>query len=563
MNIFAFIKGQVPILDVVNEYVQLKRAGEYYKGTCPFHHERTASFTVSPHKGIFYCFGCHATGDVIAFITQQEHYSPLQAAQFLIDRFGLTVPDSVSFEHTDPDARKGYTDLCELVTQWARENFKNSARAQEYCTARGLSSNTVQLFGIGYFPSGNTALKSLVQYVQTRGHLVAELLHAHIIDEGKHGLYSSFEERLLFPIKDHLGRVCGFGGRVFKEADDRVKYYNSKENEFFNKGSLLFGLDLAKKTMHEQETVFLVEGYTDCMAMAQHGYANTVATLGTACTVEHLRQLARHVHTVYVLYDGDAAGQKAMLRLADLCWQVTIELRIVQLPIGEDPASFLHAGNILQPLIQQATDIFSFYVYNLENSFAQLPISHKIKSLHKLLGVVARINDPLKQDLIIQQCAQATGLSVSILKRELQGVRITQVQDIPVADDPLSKISLLEKKIVSAILAEPTLLKDEERWHVIRQMDPRLRTILERIRAGQQCTEDEQQLMHQIMISQDEGIQHNVEQLWTQFQKNQWKAIVQDIKHKIAQAEQEHDAEQVKKLLASFQELKKKSVARE
>ena len=170
---------------------------------------------------------------------------------------------------------------------------------------------------------------------------------AGILSESKNALYSPFEDRIMFPITDNLGRFCGFGGRTFMPQDERPKYYNSKENNFFTKGSLIFGLNVAKRDIQHKEIVFVVEGYMDCIAMAQHGYTNTVATLGTACTLEHLKQLSRYASYVYVLYDGDAAGQSAILRLTELCWNVNMDLKVIRLPRQEDPASFLAKGKAL------------------------------------------------------------------------------------------------------------------------------------------------------------------------------------------------------------------------
>src|SRR5579859_5964285 len=344
MNLFSFVKSQVFILDVINEYVTVKKAGIYYKGTCPFHSEKTASFTVSPHKEIFYCFGCHATGDVIAFIAQIEHCSQKEAADHLIDRHGIEVPAHISIEREtsqEHNQKKRYFELCDLAAEWAHKNLETNPQALSYFTNRGFTKQTLQLFNVGYFAGGQNGIKNLINFVGQHQFLIDDLLEAHILVQGKQVRYSPFEERLLFPIKDNLGRSCGFGGRIFKEGDERAKYYNSHENQFFTKGSLFFGLHMAKQSIQERASAFIVEGYTDCMAMVQHGYSNTIATLGTACTLEHLKILSRYVHTVHVIYDGDQAGQKAMLRLAELCWEVNLELKVVCLPDKEDPASLL------------------------------------------------------------------------------------------------------------------------------------------------------------------------------------------------------------------------------
>src|SRR5579872_61857 len=356
MNIFSFIKSRVTIWDVVNEYTTLKRAGSYWKSQCPFHHEKTASFTVSPDKEIFYCFGCHTGGDAISFIAQIENCSQLEAAHFLADRYNIDLPKNIEVSEGNAEQKKHYFDVCHLVAQWCHLQLKKNPSATAYLTERGISAQQIDDFMIGYFPTGLSAINAFVHDLKRSNILVDDLIHATILAQGKTVLYSPFEDRIIFPIKDHLGRFCAFGGRIFKPQDTRAKYYNSRENEYFTKGSLLFGLDLAKKSIQKEGFVFLVEGYTDCITMVQHGYQNTVATLGTACTIAHLKLLSRYTPYVYLLYDSDKAGQQAILRLTQLCWQASMELKVVQLPTGQDPASFLAAGNDLAPRIQSAQD---------------------------------------------------------------------------------------------------------------------------------------------------------------------------------------------------------------
>src|SRR5579871_5907950 len=342
MNIFSFIKERVAILDVVNEYVTLKRAGGYHKGTCPFHHEKTASFTVSPDKHIFYCFGCHLSGDVISFIARIENCSQKDAAQLLAEKYSLELPHNFSFEATEKETehKNHYFLICKAVATWCHQQLLKNNVAQAYFQRREFTPEMFAYFDIGYFPSGNVAINDLLYAMKRQSILAQDLLDAAILAEGRTTFYSPFEDRLIFPIKDTLGRYCGFGGRTFKEHDTRPKYYNSRENDYFIKGSLLFNLDKAKKSIQESGKIFLVEGYTDCMAMTQHGIPNTVATLGTACTLEHLKQLARYAEHIFIVYDSDHAGKSAILRLAELSWQVNLEVKVITLPDGEDPASF-------------------------------------------------------------------------------------------------------------------------------------------------------------------------------------------------------------------------------
>ena len=249
--------------------------------------------------------------------------------------------------------------------------------------------------------------------------LVDDLLENHILARGKNILFSPFEERIIFPITDHLGRYCGFGGRIFKPNDSRPKYYNSHENDHFAKGHLLFGLDKAKKEIQKSGSAFLVEGYTDCIAMAEHGFANTVATLGTACTVDHLNALSRYAQQIYVLYDGDNAGQQAILRIGQLCWQASIDLKVICLPPAEDPASFLGKNLALEPLIQNAKDIFAFFIETIGTDFARKPLSEKLELTRRILEMIQKLDDPLKQDILLKNACTQLTIPFDSLKKEL------------------------------------------------------------------------------------------------------------------------------------------------
>ncbi len=271
MDIFSFIKSNVNILDVTKQYANLKKTGLYWKGHCPFHHEKTASFTVSPHRDIFYCFGCSSGGDVITFMSKVEQCSAIDAVKLLADRYNIDLPEDSHIPSIgSADEKDRYFQLCALVNKWCCEQLQKSPLAKEYLDSRTITHESITYFGIGFFPSGLSSVQSLIRYAQKNNVLADDLLKANILGQAKRVLYSPFEGRIIFPIKDHLGRFCGFGGRVFKPEDNRAKYYNSKENTYFTKGQLLFGFDLAKQSIQKSESVFLVEGYTDCIAMYQH-----------------------------------------------------------------------------------------------------------------------------------------------------------------------------------------------------------------------------------------------------------------------------------------------------
>jgi len=427
MSIFNVVKSKLSILDVVQEYVQLKRAGGYWKGSCPFHQETDASFTVSPDKQIYYCFGCHSGGDLIAFIAKAENLTQIESVHHLVDRYAIDIPDDVAndFKRTrghNSEKKEQFFRTCEMVARWCHEQLTAHRHTRMYLENRNVQPAEWDRFLIGYFPGGTSALNRFLKDAARENVLLKDLMNAGIVSQGRNSIYSAFEERIIFPIRDSLGRCCGFGGRVFGEHDERAKYYNSRESEWFAKGTLLFGLTLAKKEMQQAKAAFLVEGYTDCVAMVQFGYKNTVATLGTACTVDHLKTLSRLINVLYVLYDGDAAGQKAILRLTKLCWQASLDLQIVTLPVKDDPASFLEKGGDLRARIEASSDIFSFFVQSLGGQFWGKTLSEKMELSEKIIEVIAKVGQSgsqasqFKQDLLLQQAAVATQIPFGSLK---------------------------------------------------------------------------------------------------------------------------------------------------
>lgn len=574
MSLFSFIKSNISIADVVNEYVTLKKTGIYLKGSCPFHSEKTASFTVSPHREIFYCFGCQAGGDVISFISKVENCSQLEAAQHLADRYNLDIPEefnapSAKQAHTNADEKKRYFELCKAVANWCAQNLAKSLAAKKYLADRGFGDASATRYKIGYFPGGPGSVKNFIHALSQKSFLASDLLDAHILSEGRSIMYSPFEERIIFPIKDHLGRYCGFGGRIYRPHDERAKYYNSRENAYFTKGAILFGLDQAKKEIQEKGFVVLVEGYTDCIAMAQQGILNCVATLGTACTDEHLKILGRYARELYVLYDGDNAGQKAILRLTEIAWNANLELKVVCLPADQDPASFCRNGGDIHELIRNAQDIFRFMIDVIGKDFAAKTLNEKLQITGKLISIINNIDDPIKRDLLLSQAA----IALDIPRESLAG----QISYKPAPQNPgLKNVqhlehSPLERTLFGAIMMDFTMLEKANADFLIDYFAPPLKAILGKLKVSHQenknlefpeffdeLNDQDKQLVNRILMSAPDNHQAGTfDLLIKEFHKKHWKTIVSNVKEKISAAQKAGDTKQVQQLLAEFQELKK------
>ena len=421
MNLFDVLKEKINITDIISKYLTLKRAGSYLKGRCPFHSEKTASFTVSPDKGIFYCFGCHIGGDAIAFIAKIESCSQIEAAKTIAKDYNIDLPESVESGDSKEwfNSREYYIKICQLFETWCYQSLLKHQSALNYLFSRGLTPQTIKLFKIGYCPSDLANLRSFLEFCKKNNILIQDLLDAKILLQTKNRYYFPFEGRIIFSIKDYLGRLFGFGGRAFEDPDNRAKYYNSHDNQYFKKGSLLFGIDLAKKSIQEKGEVFLVEGYMDAVMMVQAGFRNTVATLGTACTQDHLSQLSQYADKVYVTYDGDNAGQNAVMRIVELCWNSNLDLYVIKLPQGHDPASFLQEKNDFNNLLNQSLDIFDFILESYGKDFKKCRFSEKLKLTKKVIELISKIKDNIKRHILLKKASDLFGIPLEMLKNEI------------------------------------------------------------------------------------------------------------------------------------------------
>lgn len=587
-NIFHVIKTQVPILDVVQEYTTLKRIGLYWKAPCPFHHERTASFTVSPHREIFYCFGCQAGGDVIVFVQKIENCTALEAVHFLAERYRITLPKEATYERTvnDHSRKERHRQLCAVLAQWFADQLKPNTPAYQYLEKRGFTQSSIAEFKIGYFPQGYADQQKLLQYLRKHQFLVDDILAIKLCMPSKNGIYSPFEGRIIFPIKDGLGHFCGFGGRVYLPADERSKYYNSAENDYFAKGSTLYGLDMAKKDMQKTGKAFLVEGYIDAVMMAQAGIKNTVATLGTACTVNHLKTIARYAQELYVVFDGDNAGKQAVLKLAHICWQVDLEPKVIVLPPGQDPASLLAQGNNFTPYIDNAKNIFVFFLATIGEGFHHKHIADKLKLIESFLDIIRVIECPLKQDLLMQRASQELDIPFTSLKEAMKRSK-SPVKELPAPSIPPSSIlpeereelilddeyALLEKKIVCAILNNGELLTTKEHQdYLTTYLSPHLASLVAQVIVYIEnngtmnfthfftTLNEETQLFTSKLLLESNEIQVTTEyftKLILQLKRKQWKVIVRDIQGKIKNAERNGDTKLVGTIMQDFLLLKR------
>jgi len=415
---------RIDIVDVIGDYVQLKRTGANAKGLCPFHQEKTPSFTVSPAKGLFYCFGCHASGNVFRFLMQHEHMTFPEAVRFLAARSGVHIPEASAQQRQQESLSPLYA-LHQAAATFFHECLLRDPAAQPArlaCRQRHITHEMSVRFGLGYAPA---AWDALFQAMHKQGFSQELLVQSGlaVVRESQRGAYDRFRHRLMFPIHDRLGRPIAFGGRALEssEALHVPKYLNSPETPIFHKGRLLYGLALAKAALRQREKALIVEGYTDVIACHRQGVTHAVGTLGTALTEHHVGLLKGIVKEVVLVFDGDAAGGAATERSIGLFLDAGMRVRVVTLPEGEDPDSFLrqHTG---EEFLQHVDEAVSFVDYLLTRAarFADLRSpAGRADCVDRLLPLLRKIENQVERWSYVALVADRLGIPPEVLQRQM------------------------------------------------------------------------------------------------------------------------------------------------
>lgn len=407
------IRDRIDIVDIVGQHVSLSRAGQNLKGLCPFHQEKSPSFTVSPSRQIFHCFGCGAGGNVFTFLTRMTGASFPETVRDLGRRVGVEVqeptPDSVS--------QASHTHRAEQVNQaasrWFHDNLREErlgAEARAYLEGRGIEESTIDRFGIGVAPD---EWDGLLKTMSKQGFTAQDVASAGlaIARETGTGYYDRFRGRVMLTITDLRKRVVGFGGRVL--ADGTPKYLNSPDTPLFRKGQTLFALDVAREAITRTKTVIVVEGYFDAIALHQAGLTQTVATLGTALTAEHVQVLRRFASKVVLLFDPDAAGVRAALRGLDLFVNSGLGVKVVTLPAGDDPDTYVRkeGPDAFARLEQQAPSLLDFALEHSVKTAEGSTIEGRIRSVDEILRILQKSEHPIEREERIRLVAERFGIN--------------------------------------------------------------------------------------------------------------------------------------------------------
>ena len=403
------IKDENDIVDVISENIKLKRSGRNYLGLCPFHNEKSPSFSVSSDKQIYKCFGCGETGNVVTFIMKYRNLSYIESIKYLGERININV----DLENKDP--RKDRKSLLyEVSIESARYFFNNLQKqkyAKEYVIRRGISENTIRKFGLGF---SLNSWDSLSKFLKVRGYKEQDIFDAGlIIKKEKGGFYDRFRNRIIFPVFDYKGKVIGFGGRVLD--DSKPKYLNSPETLIFSKGTNLYGLNFAIKNSNTR-TFIIVEGYMDCISLHQYGITNVVASLGTALTVNQAKLLKRYADKVIISYDADLAGQMATIRGLEILKNTGFDVRVLTVPQGKDPDEYIRS-NGKEAFINLIDKALPLIDYRLTRAKQGIDFNNRemlIKYTKEVTEILKSL-DSVEKDVYIKKISEDTGVKEQAL----------------------------------------------------------------------------------------------------------------------------------------------------
>ena len=408
-----------PIEDVVGQHVTLRRSGANMFGLCPFHGEKTASFSVAPDKGIYYCFGCHKGGGAINFMMELEGLSYPDAVRALAKRVGMEVPEDEQYQSKYRQQERLWALHKEAARFFHSQLYSNSgAEALNYALGRGMSRYILTTFGVGYAPD---TWDSLVKAMRAKGYTDQELKDSGLVTVSqKNGnLFDRFRGRLMFPIIDVRGNVIAFGGRIIKNDKEAAKYLNSPETLIFNKRKNLFGLNLAKKS--KQGFLLLVEGNIDVVALHQYGFDNAVASLGTSLTEEQAVLLSRYTEQVVLLYDGDEAGQRATRRAIPILEKAGIGVKVLQMRDAKDPDEYLKkfGADRFKLLLEESSNRVEYQLTAIAKKYSLKDDEQRIKYIQESAELICTLGSPVQREVYGHRVADAASISYDSMKLEI------------------------------------------------------------------------------------------------------------------------------------------------
>ena len=460
------------IEEVVGDYVRLKRRGANLTGLCPFHNEKTPSFSVSPAKGIYKCFGCGKAGNSVNFIMEHDSLGYIEALKSLADRYRIEWPQQENINIDQERAIRSEKESLQILNNWAADYFEQQLWENEegktiglsYFEERGFRQDTIKKFKLGYSLDAWNHLQENALNSQFNEEV---LLKAGLVKKNEQGkVYDAYRGRVMFTIHSHTGKVIAFAGRQLKKEDKSAKYVNSPETLLYHKSNELYGLFFAKNAIRQSDFVYLVEGYTDVISMHQAGVENVVASSGTSLTENQIKLLKRHTENVTVLYDGDAAGIKASMRGIDMILEQGLNVKVVPFPDGEDPDSYsrkVGSEAFTNYLVQESKDFILFKVKLLLSDVKHDPLK-KAQVTRDIVESISKIPDGIKRMAFIKECAVLLEMNESLLITELNKSRSSFVSSKE--KEWLSAEPKEQPQVELAELLEEEPIYEQERYFI-------------------------------------------------------------------------------------------------
>ncbi len=571
-SILNQIQERVDIVEIVSAHVPLKRAGRNFKANCPFHHEKTPSFVVNPDKQIFHCFGCGVGGNVFSFLMKLEKREFREVVELLAERTGVEIPktaQSVRLEEKYAELFKANQEALNFYHDFLL-NRKEAESARAYLKKRDIAQDTMVRFKLGFAPDTWDVLSKSLQAKVSIGALEKTGL---VISKKEGGTYDRFRARVIFPILDSKGACIAFGGRVMD--DSLPKYVNSPESEIYSKGRNLYGLFEARQAIRESDAAIVVEGYMDLIACHKAGVKNAVASLGTALTLDQVRLVKRNTKNVFILYDADRAGELATLRGLELFLEEGMEVKVVRLPSGHDPDSFIRESGIerFHAELRAAKTLFGYKLDLLKQTFDSRSLEGKIRIANDMVSLFSKVQNEILRALWVKELARELSLSEEALISEIgkaQGKTREAVR--PAEPKRETEIGSAEKFLIGLMLDGPDFLaRAREEVRVDDFQNPKARAVAKKILeetkvfsaaqwmngfggetellpvVSSACAEAE------MLLDKEKAFRDCV--LW--FKRARIKNERDGLKSQILAAQEQGDARQVHKLLYDFNELNK------
>ena len=466
-----------PIEDVVGQHVSLKRSGANLFGLCPFHGEKTASFSVAPDKGIYYCFGCHKGGSAINFMMELEGLSYPDAVRALAKRVGMEVPEDEQYQSRYRQQERLWALHKDAARFFHSQLYQPVGKAAlDYALGRGMSKAILTTFGVGYAPD---SWDSMVKEMRAKGYTEEELIASGLVTQSQknNNIFDRFRDRLMFPIIDVRGNVIGFGGRTLKNDKDIAKYLNSPETIIFNKRKNLFGLNLAKKS--KENSLILVEGNIDVVALHQYGFDNAVASLGTSLTEEQAALMTRYAEQIILLYDSDQAGQNATARAIPILEKAGLRVKVLKVRDAKDPDEFLKkfGADKFRLLLAESSDRVEYQLNVIRSKYDLGLDEQKVRYVQESAELICTLDSAIKREVYGGRVAEAAGISLDAMKMEVDKAYKRRVsrekkKQEKIDLDPMKALqpkersirydnmrsALAEEGILAQILREPALL---------------------------------------------------------------------------------------------------------